>query len=406
MDKVMSKREILFAGLIIIISFTPIVHAFVVTPKRDLLVFTEELKSKNVSELEKLIEKGNDSESDKMSLIFDELGNRTDSQSKDLLEKYAKKYKKEIDKSPFAKRPYTNTQINLAKQKSGGKDSDKYIDELEKLLISKNKNIQQDIVAFELSNTLTVKARNVLLKYEKGTGIGAVFRQYRLKKDFGNLDDVKFVEAILKSARDQIANGEKELSAERTILGSRMIESPFSIVLLEEEIKKPSLDNPVYRDFIRESLERMRNSENTYYLGFSELWERYKKKESGLLTDLEKIYKDDTYTKYDVMYREKAYEMYLTLQMERDGLNNQQTIAEYLLRQLKGTGDGHVSDYTEKGQKSLQAIEDVVRVRLLSRLGEEILPIIDKELIIETQEQRKEALTYIKKQIMLSKSVK
>jgi hypothetical protein len=401
----MINRRLLLGSLIIVLSLTSFVYAFVgPLGGKAKLVYIEELKGKDISELEKILESDADFESNKGELVLEELGNRADKQSQALLERYGQKLKKEIEKASYYKLPYTYAQVNLARIRAGGQDSNEYIDELEKLLTGKNQYIQQDIVFFELSNSLKLKAREVLLKYENEKGMSPAARFYRLRMDYLNLDDEEFVKSLLKSAREQIARGDTLLSSERSLLSERIIQCPMSPLILEEEIKQPTLNNQFYREFLSESLDRMRSSEKTYYSGFSELWKRYQKRENGLSDDLKKMYMDDTQTRYNVSYREKACEMYLIIQMEQAGLNNPQNAAKYLLSQLKGIGDSHISDYTEKGQKTMVAIEDSVKVKLLRRYGNVVLPVIDEELTKESQGQRKEALVYIKKQIELTKT--
>jgi hypothetical protein len=403
----MLKHKLLLASSIIVLSITSFVYAFVgpLWGKAKLL-YIEDIKSKDISELEKILENDTDFESNKGELVLEELGNRADKKSQALLERYGQKLKNEIDAASgrsFYIMAYNNVLINLAKIKAGGQDSNQYVDDLEKLLTSKDQYLQQGIVLSELSNTLTPKARDVLLKYENATGINTSVRFYRLRMDYLNLDDEAYIKAILKSAREQIAKGDTLLLVELNILGER-ISQPLPSLILEEEIKNPTLENQVYRKFLSDIYERVQRSENSSFPGFSELWSRYKKRDSSVFADLEKIYLDDSYTKYGETYREKTCEMCITMRLEQQGLTNPQDAAKYLLSQLKGTGDGHLSDYTEQqnAPKTLQAIEDAARVKLIIRCGDSILPSINEQLSKEQEGQRREALNYIIKQLELT----
>lgn len=392
----LSLSVLLITGL-----FAPSVNALgQPLPEAERCRFREEIEQKTLPELAQQLEVP--LHPDKKMLIIKELGKRKSRESETLLARLVQRTTQKIQRSggrsPESEMLLACTLVELARVRSSevGKN---YIAELEKLLSTGNSFVQT-AVALELGGIASTKARDILSKYETRRNISPVVKTTRLKVDYWNFNDEDFVRAVLKSAQQQIARGDIRVVAERTILIQRGMYEALRASSLVKEISDPSLPSQDYLRFLKEIHEGLRRCEDRYYPGFSSLVDLYDSRNSNAVDELRKVYLDgNSYWRY----REKAYELYLTLEMEQSELTGREAALRHLLSNLTSTGEGHSSDW-KNGVKTLRAIKDVAIVKKLTRYGEDALPYIEQELnkVSPTEEKRRyEALSYVKKVINL-----
>jgi hypothetical protein len=395
----MSKHMFIGSYVLVLLVVFP-ASAFLDTPLTESqeAKFKEELAGKKLAQLDDLLE--SETHTSKVGLVLDELGKRGGDKARNILEQFDKETALALEKSgarDVVKRILrARALVNLARVKAGRQDSRRYIAELERLL-SKGEQSTQEAVAVELGRVGSKQAGNVLAKYANRRGISPLLRMERLRVDYWHLSNEEFVKAILEEVRAQIIKGDKPV-AEGSILMQRGINELLAPSLLDPEINSPSLDSETYLDFLRKIRERLQVVGDRYHPGSSLVLELYNKRDSSVLDALKKIYVDRS---LNWRYRDKAYELFLTMELERLGLNSTETAVEYLLSKLTGTGGAHSSDWQDNN-KTLEAINNAGVIATLVKYGRPALSLIDKELEGYSgteNEYRQEALRYIKKRI-------
>jgi len=395
----MSKHKFIRSYvLILLVEFPALAFLGTTLTESQEAKFKEELAGKKLAQLDDLLE--SETHTGKVGLVLDELGKRGGDKARNILEQFNKEAALALEKSgtrDVVKRILrARALLNLARVKAGRQDYRRYIAELERLLSKGNKSTQE-AVAVELGRIGSRNARNVLAKYANRRGLTPLLRTEWLRVVYWHLSNEEFVKAILEEVRAQIIKGAKPV-AEGSILMQRGINELLAPSLLDPEINSPSLDSETYLYFLRKMRERLQVIEDRYHPGSSLVLELYNKRDSSVLNALKKVYVDSS---LNWRYREKAYKLFLTMELERLDPNSVEAVVEHLLSKLTGTWGAHSTDWQDNN-KTLEAVTNAGVITMLVKYGRPALPYIDKELEKDfgaENEHRKEALCYIKKRI-------